>query len=93
MNARFAVLISPFPTMQLALDLNISPTAISQWKTARSLPAPAHYEQISKVCLIPINEIAAAVGQDHVDRAQARRDAKKRTPKRKAPKRKESHAV
>ena len=80
MDTRFAVLISRFPTGELALKLGMSRATVSQWKSAVKLPQAANYARIAEACGLSVDEIAWAVAQDHVERVQARRESKKRIP-------------
>jgi transcriptional regulator with XRE-family HTH domain len=72
MNMRFAVLISRFPTGELAKKLEMSRATVSQWKSALKLPQAANYARIAKASGLSVDEIANAVAQDHIERVQSR---------------------
>ena len=78
MSTRFAALIARFPTGELASAAGVSPTTVSQWKSATHLPYASKYAKIADACKMTVNEIADAITQDHVERVQARREVKRK---------------
>lgn len=79
MDTRFAALISRLSTGKLALDVGVTPTTVSKWKGSRWLPRPEHYEGIAKACKMTVEELAAVVYSDHIERPRAQRKSKSLT--------------
>jgi hypothetical protein len=80
MDTRFAALISRVSTGKLALAVKVTPTTVSKWKAAAWLPRPQYYESIASACKLTVDEIAAAVSSDHIERYRARRAANLTSP-------------
>jgi transcriptional regulator with XRE-family HTH domain len=75
MDTRFAALISRLSTGKLALDVGVTPTTVSKWKGSLWLPRPQHYEKIAQACKMTVDELAAVVYSDHIERPRVRRAA------------------
>lgn len=73
MDTRFAALISRFSTGELALAVGVSPTTVSKWKGAEWLPRPRHFDRLASACKMTVDEFAAVVSSDHIERSRARR--------------------
>jgi hypothetical protein len=85
MDTRLAALISRLSTGKLALDVGVTPTTVSKWKGSRWLPRPEHYEEIAKACKMPVDELAAIIYADHIERTRATRRSKPTTSPSKEP--------